>query len=513
MSDAIFPEPRTAAAARPSRAVDAIVFVSVSAVAGAFALGLALHADVPLPIAVGAALTLHLALFAFHLMLARRTGGNRSSRPRATPAPRTRPAARTVERSEPRLAPGSARTPGADPAARPARAFAPQPADPHLPVPASTAQPTAEPRTAATRGGPGDAPGDGLAARPNPATAAAFDEILRDLARTLEVHGRPAVTDITPSTTTAAKSPTPPAEPQIDAERIITQSVAALRTAGEAMQSYETKPAPRTQADDGQRKSTTPAARTPTKIVLEEMAEAVESERVELAVSQIRSLSDDRVAHHELLMRLVTNSGEVVIPQGLASAVRGTGLVPLLDTLKVSRAVKVAQSFEVAGEPGAIFCRVTGEGLMSKRVVRALAGEPGHMPPAATRVVLCLIQQEVRAFGHAHWTTLADLADQGFRFCVSEITDLDVDAPALRNVGFVFARVNAPALAAGLMMRKGMVPASELGRHLTSAGLTVMADQIDDEAAQQTVRAAGIAFGQGELFGAPRPITLPAKAA
>jgi hypothetical protein len=111
-------------------------------------------------------------------------------------------------------------------------------------------------------------------------------------------------------------------------------------------------------------------------------------------------------------------------------------------------------------------------------------------------------------FGHAHWTALADLADQGFRFCVSDITDLDLDFQTMRNVGFLFARVEARILLAGLQVKAGFVPANEVGRFLAAAGLSLIADQLDHETLIGPMRDCGVHLGQGALLGRLRTVTL-----
>ena len=255
------------------------------------------------------------------------------------------------------------------------------------------------------------------------------------------------------------------------------------------------------------------AARTPTQAALEEIADAIEYERVEVAVAPIVGLPDQRLMHHDMTMRLLTASGGVLVPQGISSVARGTGLVPLLDALKVGRAVRVAQSLESANVAGAVFCRVTGEGLMAKRVVRALAGEPGHVPPAATRVVLMFVQQEIRSFGHAHWSALADLADQGFRFCVSDLVDLDLDIQTLRNVGFMFARSEAGVVLSGLALRGTVIPPKEINRYLGSAGFSLIADQVEGEPVLAALRGCQVTLGQGDLLGRPQTLDLGGQAA
>jgi EAL domain-containing protein (putative c-di-GMP-specific phosphodiesterase class I) len=518
MSDATLPG--SPVIVRSQRSTHILVFGAVTAVAAAFALALNLHTGLPMPLALGCALVLHLLLFALHLRIA---GVQRSARgpARATAKPNGKAAARQAARQAPPAgdipAAASRRGEGytgeqpggpAVQATPQATTRAPQPAPAAEPVPRPSMD-RAMPEPVLPRLATGSMPDEPIAVAPNSATAAAFDELLRDLARTLETQPRDGGQSTEPARPTAPST-----------EDVIAKSVAALRTAGEAMQAYEQRtpaaaaqaPAPRS-APAARAPAAVQAARTPTQAALEEIADAIEYERVEVAVAPIVGLADQRLMHHDMTMRLLTASGGVLVPQGISSVARGTGLVPLLDALKVGRAVRVAQSLESANVAGAVFCRVTGEGLMAKRVVRALAGEPGHVPPAATRVVLMFVQQEIRSFGHAHWSALADLADQGFRFCVSDLVDLDLDIQTLRNVGFMFARSEAGVVLSGLALRGTVIPPKEINRYLGSAGFSLIADQVEGEPVLAALRGCQVTLGQGDLLGRPQTLDLGGQAA
>lgn len=501
----------------------ALVFAAITAVAAAVAVALILHAGLSVVVAVGVALPLHLLLFSLHLKLASptsptvTTGGPVRQTARAEAEPQRR--AKTGPEPQlavPPAAIAAAQTAQGSPASQTLNQQALPTQDNPAPLPpldlrtllAPGPEAGAARAPLATLAATPDDGADQVVASPNPVAAAAFDEILRDLARTLETHGHRDVATLTPEPQPAARTAGQPSIDPAMQEHLLATSVAALRSTSEAMQAYEQQIERRPAPAPEPKPAAAAGARTPSQMVLEELADAIEKERVELALSPIPGLADQRLHHHELIMRLATVSGGVPVPQGISSAARGTGLVPLLDALKVSRAVKVAQSFQAAGETGAVFCRATGEGLMSKRLARALSGDADSPQPAATRVVLSFVQHEVRAFGHAHWTTLADLADQGFRFAVEEVTDLDLDFPGLRNVGFMFAKMSGSLLLQGLPLRDGVIPPIEVNRYLTSAGITLVVDQIDDEALIGPLRSCGAPLGQGLVFGSPRTVTL-----
>jgi cyclic-di-GMP phosphodiesterase TipF (flagellum assembly factor) len=167
------------------------------------------------------------------------------------------------------------------------------------------------------------------------------------------------------------------------------------------------------------------------------------------------------------------------------------------------------------GRRGTLLSTVSADALMSERIVQSLAG-PDGANPAATRVVLSFAQNEVRLFGQAQWATLADLADLGFRFSLEQIVDLDMDFEQLRNVGFVFTKVDAVVLLDGLPAEGGVVPAADLCKYLAQVGLAVIVSRVDDQALLARIQSVGAPFAQGAIFGPAQPVdTLehPASAA
>ena len=74
-------------------------------------------------------------------------------------------------------------------------------------------------------------------------------------------------------------------------------------------------------------------------------------------------------------------------------------------------------------------------------------------------LVLSFAQSEVRVFSPGHVRALRDLAAIGFRFALEEVTDLDMDFAALREIGFAFVELDAPVFLDGLPAPGARVPA------------------------------------------------------
>ena len=97
----------------------------------------------------------------------------------------------------------------------------------------------------------------------------------------------------------------------------------------------------------------------------------------------------------------------------------------------------------------------------------------------------------------------AALAAAGFRFALEEVTDLDMDFGALKAMGFEFVELDAPVFLEGLPAAGGRIPASDICRHLSDFGLTLIVGRIEDDWLLARILGFGVLFGKGTLFGGP----------
>ena len=126
----------------------------------------------------------------------------------------------------------------------------------------------------------------------------------------------------------------------------------------------------------------------------------------------------------------------------------------------------------------------------------------------SNQLVLTFTQADLEQFTPSAWQALGDMQAFGFRFALSKIDHVAMDFASLAQRGFAFLRLEANALMHGLPARDRFIEADELCRYLAGAGMTLVADTIDDEAIRARVFGFGVLFGQGRLFGGARQVKL-----
>ncbi len=236
------------------------------------------------------------------------------------------------------------------------------------------------------------------------------------------------------------------------------------------------------------------------------IADALSDEHLEVCLETINDLEDYRAQHYEVTVRLQLNGGEILDNDAFIAETRGTGLLPLLEAVKVSSTKRLAVQMMRRGRTGEFFSAVDGEALTDRQFSEDVDTIIGGDPALASRLVLAFSQADVRSLTPAQSFTLDSIAALGFRFSIEDISDLDMDFELLARRGFVFAKLDADVFLGGLPIGTTKVPAQDICQHLAKAGMSLIVGKIHDETARAKIMGFGAVLGQGLLFGTPRPV-------
>jgi len=297
----------------------------------------------------------------------------------------------------------------------------------------------------------------------------------------------------------------------------IVQSVAASpphpQNAG-ARQDYEPPPyqpaSPKQPAEARETRSGVPGPVPDRKLA--EIAAAIEASRMDVFLKPIVGLGDYGVAHFEVDVRLKAQGGTYIDGVADSLSVGASDLLALFDIERLSRTARVAEQLEARGKQGSLLSPTAGQSMTDGRFLEAFARTFEERTAISGQLVLTFAQADIAAFGPGTWQALADMNSFGFRFALSDVTHLATDFSALAERGFAFVKLPAEAFLDGLPAGHGMVPPADICRHMAGAGLTLVVESIDDQAQLAKVFGFGALFGQGQLFGGARQITLQSLA-
>lgn len=237
------------------------------------------------------------------------------------------------------------------------------------------------------------------------------------------------------------------------------------------------------------------------------LAEALSAERIDVLLEPILELKGQATHHYEVSVSLRMADGIPFDPVEDRQMLGGTGILPLIDIAKMSRIAEVARRLAERGRTGSVFTTLTGESLGDDEFLTRFSDIYNERTAITEQLVIALAQADVRAFGPAHWSMVRDLGAVGFRFALEHVTDLDMDFEQLRDAGVQYVKLDAAVFLVGMPAGDGAsVPAADIHRFMSDKDLDLIVGHIADETQLKHVMDCGVLYGQGQLFGGPRPV-------
>ncbi len=283
----------------------------------------------------------------------------------------------------------------------------------------------------------------------------------------------------------------------------LSDSIQALRKTADAMRAPTAALEPARAPDAGDQTT----SRSGLKARLVVLAEALTAERIDVLLEPILELKGQATRHYEVSVSLRTHDGAAFDPTEDRQLLSGTGILPLIDIAKISRIAEVARRLAERGRAGSVFTALTGESLDDDEFLTRFSDIYNDRAAITEQLVIALAQSDVRAFAPAHWSMVRDLGAVGFRFALEQVTDLDMDFDALRAAGVQFVKLDASVFLDGMPASDGaLVPVADIHRFMSEKNLGLIVGHIANEAQLKRIMESGVEYGQGQLFGGPRPV-------
>lgn len=236
------------------------------------------------------------------------------------------------------------------------------------------------------------------------------------------------------------------------------------------------------------------------------LSHAVEQGRMDVYLTPIVGLDTYEVRHYEVTVRVKSESGTYLDNQDRTLELAGPGMLALFDAARLTRTSIVADRLDARGKTGSLLSKVTGASMTDGDFLETFARIYETRSTIANQLVLTFSQADVERLTPGAWQALGDMQAFGFRFALDRIEHLDMDFAGLAGRGFAFVKLPASALVEGVPSRDRFIEPHEACKQLAGAGLTLVAETIDDEALRARVFGFGVLLGQGQLFGGARHI-------
>ncbi len=245
--------------------------------------------------------------------------------------------------------------------------------------------------------------------------------------------------------------------------------------------------------------------------VLMRVKDAIAAGRIDLYLQPIVSLPQRKPRFYEAFSRLRDAEGAILKPASYIGAAERANRIGVIDNLILTRCVEAIRRRSRIDPHLVVFCNISPATLFDSEFFAQFAEFLEANDDLAGSLVFEFTYPSIHMMHPRVERNLAEIAARGFAFSVDHVHSIDLDWEALRARNFRFMKASA-------RMLLGAEQAAELEKddqryrtlrdfraRIRDCGIDVIAEKIEREADMPGILSIGLDYGQGHLFGAPRP--------
>ena len=249
--------------------------------------------------------------------------------------------------------------------------------------------------------------------------------------------------------------------------------------------------------------------------ILRDVRDVLHDGRVDLHLQPIVSLPQRRVAFYEGFTRLRRPDGSLILPADFLDAARRANLMGTIDNFTLFRCVQIVRRLAERDRRVGVFCNIAAASLEDPSLFPLFLDFMTENRDLSGAVIFELRADKFESRSPIMRANMEKLAALGFRFSIDHANSLALDLPRLQSAGVRFVKMNGSQLIEQLRDPQGDRPTSNINRRieggevsavLSRYAITLIAEKIEDEASVVEILEYEIPYGQGHVFGAPRPI-------
>ncbi|WP_018998122.1 EAL domain-containing protein [Hirschia maritima] len=247
---------------------------------------------------------------------------------------------------------------------------------------------------------------------------------------------------------------------------------------------------------------------------LEAVRDALRQNRVDLHLQPIVTLPQRRVRFYEGFTRLRRADGEVIMPGEFLAEAESAGLLGVVDNMLLFRCVQIVRRLSERDRRVGVFCNVAMSSLEDETYFPQFLEFMRENQDLAGAMIFEIGVRNFNNRSNIAARNMSRLAELGFRFSLDKGEGLDFDLPELQSSGVRFVKVSGDRLLSELVPG-GQRPVSGIVRSIAPEdvsavfmryGVDLIVEKVEDEKSVIELLDFEIPFGQGHVFGAPRPI-------
>ncbi|CAK9039397.1 Bifunctional riboflavin kinase/FMN adenylyltransferase (Riboflavin biosynthesis protein RibF) [Includes: Riboflavin kinase (Flavokinase) [Durusdinium trenchii] len=240
--------------------------------------------------------------------------------------------------------------------------------------------------------------------------------------------------------------------------------------------------------------------------ILDSVKDAIENDRIDLYLQPIVSLPQRKHRYFEAFSRLRADDGAVLRPLQYIDAAERANRIGVIDNMILLRAVQALRNLGPESRNYRIFCNISPATIFDQDFFGRFTDYLDANADMAPHLVFEFTYPAVEMLHERVAVNLDSIARRGYAFSVDHIRRLDHDWKALRDKNFRFVKASSALL---LKENRGEPQARErvqaFKEKLRQYDIDLIVEKVELESHMPEILSLGIDYGQGELFGAPRP--------
>ncbi|OUR77682.1 hypothetical protein A9Q83_09165 [Alphaproteobacteria bacterium 46_93_T64] len=239
--------------------------------------------------------------------------------------------------------------------------------------------------------------------------------------------------------------------------------------------------------------------------ILEIVRSGLQENRVDLYLQPIVRLPQRRARYYEAFSRIRGKEGEIITPRQYLAIAEEAGLVGTIDNLLLIRCVQLIRRVRQRNSDVGFFVNVSARTMRDTAFFQQFVEFLDRNNDLTENLILEFAQEDIDAATDQVKEGLAMLSNMGFTFSMDQVVRLDMDFQQLADDNFRYLKVSASDLLPGGYGLPMNIHPEDLHEALARAKVELIASQVEDEDTVIGLLDADVSFGQGYLFGVPRP--------
>jgi len=250
-----------------------------------------------------------------------------------------------------------------------------------------------------------------------------------------------------------------------------------------------------------------PVARPGPDGLLEEVREALRDDRIDLVLQPIVSLPQRKHRAYECFSRLKTDAGEQLLPEQYIALAEGAGLISAIDNMLLFRCIQLVRKIQQHNHSTRFFCNLSSHTINDVDFFGELVGFLESNDELAPRLVFEFTQADFGSHGASERRALEQLANLGCHFSVDQVGDLSLDVRELAQRSVRYVKIQGSELLAWHLSEdeEERLSLLALKTSLDRHRVELIVEKVEEESTLVELLDYRIGYGQGYLFGEPKP--------